>query len=115
MDAELDIFTSGHAPFMEEQGFVPWIYTNDKANPSLLGLLNMFYEGAFNNTIGIMVVKNAETGNEETILVGLVPTDTPDGEYVSTIPIAKLMSKEESVILLAPDGEGGYIDHRTAQ
>ena len=111
----VSLFTSGNAPFLEKQGFVPWVYANDSTNPALLGLLNMFYEGAFNNSIGIMVVKNSETGEEETVLVGLLPVETPDGEYVSTIPIAKLMTKEESASLLAPDGDGGYIDNRTEQ
>lgn len=112
---ELKRFTENKTPFMEEHGLFAWIYANDSTNPVLAGLIDMFYNGVFENTLGIMVAKNTETGAEETILVGIVPTSTPDGEYAATIPLARLLSKEESAIYMAPDGKGGYIDHRITE
>lgn len=111
----IDALTEGRAPFIEENGMIVRIYANDTSNPTLPHLLDMFYAGVAANTLGLMVAKNSETGAEETLLIGIVPEETPDGEYYVTIPLARLLSKEESAVYMAPDGDGGYIDHRNTE
>ena len=107
----IELFTSGKAPKIEAQGMIPWVFANDKDNPTVFGLLDMFYDGAFTNTLGIMIAKNITTNEEEAVLVGLVKQD---GE-IAAYPIAKVLNKEASTEYLPPDGEGGWIDHRNAE
>ena len=107
----IELFTSGKAPKIEAQGMIPWVFSNDKDNPTVFGLLDMFYDGAFTNTLGIMIAKNITTDEEEAVLVGLVKQD---GE-IAAYPIAKVLNKEASTEYLPPDGEGGWIDHRNAE
>lgn len=107
----IELFTSGDAPAIEAQNMIPWVFANDKDNPTVYGLLNMFYDGCFKNTLGIMIAKNATTGEEEAVLVGLEKV----GGEVAAYPIATILNKEQSVNYLPPDGEGGYVDFRNAE
>ena len=111
VDNVVELFTSGRAPKIEAQGMIPWVFANDKDNPAPFGLLDMFYDGAFTNTLGIMIAKNVSTGEEEAVLVGLVKED---GE-IAAYPIAKILDRDASTGYLPPDGTGGYIDHRNAE
>lgn len=67
-------------------------------------LLQMFYQGAFGSTIGLMEAFNTELDKSELILVGLAEED---GKQV-TYPLARLLNPEEVKNYLAPDGKGGY-------
>ena len=67
----------------------------------------MFYQGAFDNTIGIMDSFNLTTEEVETILVGVQADE--NGKPVC-FPLAKLLKAEEVPQYLSPDGKGGYFD-----
>ncbi len=79
------------------------LFTN---NPNALqySILEMFYRGVINNTLGLMEAKNKETGEIEMILVGL----DKEGEEVKTYPLARIFKQGEATNLLAPDGKGAY-------
>lgn len=87
--------------------FTLYKFTNKDDSPYLDTLLQMFYEGAFGNTIGIMEAFNLKTQEEETILVGVSVDE--DGKP-ECFPIAKLMSAEDVPNYLSPDGMGGFFD-----
>ena len=82
-------------------------FTNAGESPYLDSLLAMFYQGAFDNTIGIMDSFNLETEEVETILVGVQADE--NGKPVC-FPLAKLLKAEEVPQYLSPDGKGGYFD-----
>lgn len=102
-------FTAPQAPNIAEREMTPWVFANDKTNPAPFGILNMFYSGVFSNTLGIMVAKNTETGLEDAVLVGL---DRDENGELGVYPIAVVLSKEDSIKFLPPDGNGGYVDYR---
>jgi hypothetical protein len=106
MKEELDAFIAGEAPAIVEKGFKPRIFANDMSNPVLSGILNLFYSGVQSGTLGLMVAKNKNTGDETPVLVGIVENGGPDdGVYI----VASVLGKEGSMDFLAPDGKGGYI------
>lgn len=80
------------------------VLTND-FTPQKIALMEMFYRGAYANTLGYMDAKNNETGEIEPILVGM--ETTPDGK-VNTYPLAKLLAPEDVAKYSAPDGKGGF-------
>ena len=92
-----------------EQAFSPILYkfTNAAESHYLDSLLAMFYQGAFDNTIGIMDSFNLDTDEVETILVGVQADE--NGKPVC-FPLAKLLKAEEVPQYLSPDGKGGYFD-----
>lgn len=89
--------------------FSPVLYkfTNSGESPHLDSLLAMFYQGAYDNTIGIMDAYNLNTEEVETILVGVQVDE--NGKPVC-FPLAKLLKAEEVPQYLSPDGKGSYFD-----
>lgn len=96
-------------PEVEAPAFSPVLYkfTNAGESPHLDSLLAMFYQGAFDNSIGIMDSFNLNTEEVETILVGVQADES--GKPVC-YPLAKLLKAEEVPQYLSPDGKGGYFD-----
>lgn len=92
-----------------EPDYSPVLYkfTNAEEASHLDNLLAMFYQGVFDNRIGIMDSHNIETGEIETILVGVEADE--NGKPVC-YPLAKLLKAEEVPQYLSPDGKGGYYD-----
>ena len=82
-------------------------FTNKAEAPHLDNLLAMFYQGIYDNTIGIMDAFNLESQQEEMILVGVQADE--DGKPVC-FPLARLMRAEDVPNFLAPDGKGEYFD-----
>lgn len=82
-------------------------FTNKAEAPHLDNLLAMFYQGVYDNTIGIMDAWNLETEQEEMILVGVAADE--NGKAVC-FPLARLLRAEEVPQYLAPDGNGEYFD-----
>lgn len=80
-----------------------FIFSNDPAEPGTIELLKMFYQGAFENTIGISRCKNINNGKIESLIVGV---DKGGGFY----PLAKVIDPQEAKTYLAPDGKGGFFD-----
>jgi hypothetical protein len=82
-------------------------FTNKAEAPHLDNLLAMFYQGVYDNTIGIMDSWNLTTEQEEMILVGVEADE--NGKAVC-FPLARLLRAEEVPNFLAPDGKGEYFD-----
>lgn len=82
-------------------------FTNAKESPHLDSLLAMFYQGCYDNRIGIMEAHNLITEEVEMILVG-VEADQ-DGKPVC-FPLCRLLRAEDVPNYLSPDGEGGFFD-----
>ncbi len=91
--------------------FSPILYkfTNHEDSPHLDSLLAMFYQGAFDNQLGIMQAFNLTTDEEYLILVGVAADE--NGKPVC-FPVAKVLSAEDVPNYLAPDGKGGWFDPR---
>lgn len=85
--------------------FTEWVFANEK-NPALRQLFHSFYQGAFQNRIGLAHCKNSETGKLETLLVGVNPTESG----AQLFPLAVVITEEEHATKwLSPDGVGGYV------
>lgn len=82
-----------------------WVFTNDKENPFPLQFLQMLYQGAYDNTLGFMHALNSETNKIDSLIVGL---DKNNNAY----PLMRLLSPEEAMNYLAPDGEGAFYNDR---
>lgn len=82
------------------------IFANNPGDPKLQALLSMFYSGVLQNTVGVMLAKNKDTGAEELVLVGV--NVTADG--TETYPIAKILGPEDVTKFVAPDGKGGWFE-----
>jgi len=81
------------------------VLTNEMT-PQKVALMEMFYRGAFANTLAYMDALNEETGEVEQLLVGF--EKDPKTGKVDTYPLAKLLTPEELSKYKAPDGKGGY-------
>lgn len=86
-------------------------FTNQVESSQLDGLLTMFYQGVYSNTIGIMTSFNLETEQEELILVGV---DLDEDGKPDLFPLATLITSEKTRNFLAPDGKGGFYDSQDA-
>lgn len=105
-------FLTKKAPGIEEKEMIPYVFANDKNNPVPFGLLDLFYQGVFTNTVGIMIAKDSETGNEELVLVGLAKD--ANGEPV-VYPMAVCIGQAQTGRYLPPDGKGGYVELPAAE
>lgn len=81
------------------------VFTNEGPNDPAMSMLMMFVDGVFKNKIGLMRARHSETGELSLIIVGIEPGE---GDQVSTYPLARVMSAEESTFYQSPDGVGGY-------
>jgi hypothetical protein len=81
------------------------IFTNKDRDISSYQLLQLFYNGAFENTIGLMRAKNKITGEDEQLLVGM---SVNDNGLVDTWPLAKILTPDDVPRYLSPDGKGGW-------
>jgi hypothetical protein len=81
------------------------VLTNDMT-PQKVALMEMFYRGAFANTLGYMDALNEETGEVEQLIVGF-DKNAVNGQ-VDTYPLARLLAPSEVAKYKAPDGKGGY-------
>lgn len=77
---------------------------SNNPNPIQYNLLEMFYRGVLQNTLGLMEARNVETGELDLLLVGL----DKEGEEIKTYPLAVLIKKDAGKTYLAPDGLGNY-------
>lgn len=91
----------------EEGGLIAYVFTNNLGQAQFLqSFLDMFYRGAFYNTIGVMSALNTETDEEEVVLVGVEHTD--DGNTL-TYPLARILRPDEAPKYVGPDGKGGWL------
>lgn len=80
------------------------MFTNDTTNPAIRNLFHIFYQSVFVNKLGIMTALHKPTDTVHTLLVGVEATD--EGQI--TWPLAKILTEEEQVQYLAPNGLGAY-------
>lgn len=82
-------------------------FTNQESSPYMDNILAMFYDGAYNNRIGIMEAHNLETETEEMILVGV---ELDENGKPICFPLCKVLRAEDVTKYLSPDGDGGFFD-----
>lgn len=83
-----------------------FVFSNDGINPGNSSMLQMFYRGAYDNSIGLMQGKNKLTGELEWVLVGIDPGTPETGPGLH--PLAVVLNPSTSSVYLAPDGKGGF-------
>lgn len=99
---------SDQTPEQNEVGVIAYIFSNDHdAVGRLLPLLRMFYNGVYENSVGIMEVMDKRTGKPALVLVGITHED--DGT-TTTVPIAQVLNEAAVDFFELPDGEGGWMD-----
>lgn len=90
-----------------EAGLIAYMFTNHpEQGPMMQSLLDMYYRGAYSNTIGIQSAYNKETGEEELLIVGV----EHDGETTNAYPLARILGPGEAANYVGPDGKGGWLD-----
>jgi hypothetical protein len=82
-------------------------FTNHPDSQYLDDLLAIFYRGVDANTVGVMSAFNTQTEEEELILVGI---QLDKDNKPECFPLAKVLTHEDVLDYLAPDGKGGYFD-----
>lgn len=82
-------------------------FTNKESSPYLDDLLAMFYQGVYDNRLGIMEAYNLTTEEEEIVLVGVEADE--NGKPVC-FPLCRLLRAEDVPNYLSPDGKGGFFD-----
>lgn len=82
-------------------------FSNEAETPWLDSILAMFYQGAFDNRLGIMDSFNLDSEEVETILVGV---EADENGKPMCYPLAKLIKAEHVTRYLSPDGKGGFFD-----
>lgn len=91
----------------DDTGLIAYMFTNHPEQaPMIQGLLDMFYKGTYNNTIGIMSALNTETGKEELLIVGV---EQLENGLTDTYPLARILGPGEHEIYRGPDGKGSWL------
>lgn len=96
-------------PAEDSNQAVLMVFTNHKDEQHLgvaRGLLKMFYHTVLHNRLAVMSAKNAETGEEELILVGV----EQNGDAINAYPLALPLKAEDVAKFVAPDGQGGWVE-----
>lgn len=92
----------------DKDGLISYIFANDRDRVWYLQqLLDLYYRGAFENSIGIMVAKKKGTEEEHTLIVGVAHDEKG---ITSTFPLARVLGPDEAFGYVGPDGEGGWLD-----
>jgi hypothetical protein len=98
----------------EEAGLIAYMFTNNpkEQGPFLQSLLDMFYRGVYENSLGVMSALDTETEEEVLILCGIVHDDNG---LTRALPLARMLSGSEieAKRYIAPDGEGGWLGEET--
>ena len=84
-----------------------YIFSNNPNDAPAQSLLQMFYEGTLNNTLGMMRAFNTETGQDELLLVGVEHSVTG---AINTYPVAKILDRSAPARYKSPDGKGGWFE-----
>jgi len=82
-----------------------WVFANEQ-NPGLVQLFHSLYQGVFSNKLGLAHCKNVKTGNLDTLIVGVNPTE--EGS-VQLFPLAVVIEEADVMNWHSPDGAGGYV------
>lgn len=106
-DQQVDANAPEQAPEQAQHSPVLYKFTNAESSPNLDNILAMFYQGVYNNTIGIMEAYNIETEAEELILVGV---ELDENSKPICFPLCSVLRAEDVTKFLSPNGKGGYFD-----
>lgn len=90
----------------EEVEFNQYIFSNNMTDPRLAMLLEMFYRGVLQNTVGIMLAKDVGNDGKDALL--LVGVEANDDGTTSTYPLARILDPLEVGNYRSPDGKGGW-------
>lgn len=107
IDEELNAIATGdiqEAQPVEGIEMTEWVFANEQ-NPALRQLFHSFYNGVFQNRIGLAHCKNKVTGKLETLIVGVLP----NGSDAQLFPLASVIEEADVNNYLSPDGQGGYV------
>lgn len=96
----------------KDQEILLTVFSNNLKDESAYQLLQLFYRGAVENSIGIMRALNNTTGQEELMLVGMEPNGKGG---VDTYPLASIVTPEKVPMYFSPDGKGGWFDPSASQ
>jgi hypothetical protein len=88
-----------------------YIYSNNGHDAPAESLLRLFYEGALQNTIGVMRARVGDTDETALLLVGVAPKE---GGGTQVYPLARILGQEDVANLKSPDGKGGWFDPEQA-
>lgn len=72
-------------------------------------LLQMFYQGAFENTIAYMDAEDPLTGDIVPVLCG-ISRNTLNNK-IDVFPLARILDQDEATRLQAPSGHGDYFNY----
>lgn len=78
-------------------------------SPRHYALIQMLYDGAFNNEIGLMEALNSETGSTELLIIGAV-LNRETGK-MDTFPLARVLDPQDVQKYRAPTGTGDFVKH----
>lgn len=109
VDAAAAVEEEQVAPATETPAPSPVLYkfTNEAESPYLDSLLAMVYQGAFDNSLGIMECWDLEAADKAVVIVGVALDEEGKAEC---FPLFKLLKAEDVPNFLSPDGKGGYYD-----
>lgn len=108
IDEELNAVAAGNIEEAQPaQGveMTEWVFANEK-NPALRQLFHSLYSGVFTNRVGLAHCKNIKTGELQTLLVGVNPTETG----AQLFPLAVVIEEANVGDYASPDGKGGFIE-----
>lgn len=106
-DTQVDENVVEQAPEQAQRSPVLYKFTNKAESPNLDNILAMFYQGVFDNRIGIMEAYNIETETEEAVLVGV---ELDENSKPICFPLCKILRAEDVKNYLSPNGKGGFFD-----
>lgn len=92
---------------LKEMEILLSVFSNTLEDEAAYQLLQMFYKGAVENSIGMMRALNNETGETELLIVGVA---LAEGGGVNTYPLARVLEPQDVPKYFSPDGKGGWFD-----
>ena len=91
----------------KDQEVLLTVFSNILQDEAAYQLIQLFYRGALENSIGMMRALNNTTGQEELLLVGMEPNGRGG---VDTYPLAAIVTPDKVSNYFSPDGKGGWFD-----
>ena len=87
-----------------------YVFSNTPKDEAAFQLLQLFYRGSFENSIGISRMKNTDTGVEELVLVGVAKDEEGKPQL---FPLAVALNPTTVKPFVSPDGLGGWFEPRS--
>lgn len=84
-----------------------YVFSNNPRDEAAFQLLQLFYRGALENSIGLSRMKNTVTNTEELVLVGV---DKDEEGKPRLFPLAVALNPTTVKPYVSPDGVGGWFE-----